>query len=98
MKLTLKEIEQALLTALAEFKILHGEDYDISDDLYWTIPYPQKLSVYENPTPLLGSLADHVQSIKRSNAGDEQPPETLLEDLGEVLKYLSNTDFKVSAH
>lgn len=94
MKLSLSEIEQGIRAALAEFKLLHGDEFEISEDFYWTIQTAQRFSINEEPVPVLGSLADHVASIKRANAGDEQPPEVLLVDVAEVLKYLSNANFK----
>ncbi len=102
MKIRIDDVKKALDIVLEQFVILYGNAIEIETDSYWEVMPPEKYILdgdkYIDATLSslgVGMLSDHLEVIARLAGGDDDCSQSLLVDIGEVLKQCGETELKI---
>lgn len=93
MKITIKELQQALNSTLESIKERNGENFeiDIDEDYYNYIPADSLYKLDEAPTELtIGSLADNIEEVRKISSGENYPTPPDLNKISSILRYIGD--------
>lgn len=92
MRVTIAELQQATNIVFKHLQDSGVNDFELSEDLYWDIPYDQIHDMTTEPTNLIiGQLFDDLEAIRSIVKGEKEPIAYDLVYLSAILRTIGDT-------